>query len=101
MKNYLDNIDREALRARAEQMLDYAGEARDCASRWTGHAVEKARDFSVFDFAVLSTCLLSLGMWLGSCFSRCFKKIRGALFIAFAASWVYLFWRVFCDGEAE
>ena len=28
MKNYLENVDREALRARAEQMLHYADEAR-------------------------------------------------------------------------
>ena len=27
MKNYLENVDREALRARAEQMLHYADEA--------------------------------------------------------------------------
>lgn len=35
MKNYLENVDREALRARAEQMLHYADEARGTASRWT------------------------------------------------------------------
>ena len=43
MKNYLENVDREALRARAEQMLHYADEARGTASRWTNHAVDKAR----------------------------------------------------------
>ena len=64
MKNYLENVDREALRARAEQMLHYADEARDTASRWTNHAVEKAHGFSLFDFAIFETCLLSLGLWL-------------------------------------
>ena len=57
MKNYLENVDREALRARAEQMLHYADEARDTASRWTNHAVEKAHGFSLFDFAIFETCL--------------------------------------------
>ena len=64
MKNYLENVDREALRARAEQMLHYADEARDTASRWTNHAVEKAHGFSLFDFAIFETCLLSLGLLL-------------------------------------
>ena len=79
MKNYLENVDREALRARAEQMLHYADEARGTASRWTNHAVEKAHGFSLFDFAIFETCLLSLGLWLGTCFSKCFKKLRCSL----------------------
>ncbi|MDO4270141.1 MAG: hypothetical protein Q4C72_04355 [Eubacteriales bacterium] len=99
MKNYLDNIDREALRARAEQMLDYANDARSCACRWTDYAMAKAQEFSVFDFAVFKVCLLSLGLWLGACFSKFFKKFRSVLFVAFAASWLYMFWRVFFDGE--
>lgn len=101
MKNYLDSIDREALRARADQMLGYANDARSCASRWTDFAVEKAKGFSLFDFAVWEACLLSLGLWLGSCFAKCFKKIRGALFVIFAASWLYLLWRVCFDEDEE
>ena len=69
------------------------------ASRWTNHAVEKAHGFSLFDFAIFETCLLSLGLWLGACFSKCFKKIRTVLFVAFAASWLYMLWRVFFDDE--
>ena len=91
MKNYLENVDREALRARAEQMLHYADEARGTASRWTNHAV--------FDFAIFETCLLSLGLWLGTCFSKCFKKLRTLFFVAFAASWLYMLWRIFFDEE--
>ena len=45
--------------------------------------------------------LLSLGLWLGSCFSKFFKKFRSVLFVAFAASWLYLFWRVFFDCDDE
>lgn len=101
MKNYLENIDREALRARAEQMLRYADDARSQAGRWTDYAVSKAQTFSVLDFAIFKVCLLSLGLWLGTCFSRFFKKFRGVLFVAFAASWLYLFWRIFFDCEEE
>ena len=57
MKNYLENIDREALRARAEQMLGYANDARSQASRWTDYAVTRARGFSLFDFAIFEACL--------------------------------------------
>lgn len=99
MKNYLENVDREALRARAEQILHYADEARGTASRWTNHAVEKAHGFSLFDFAIFETCLLSLGLWLGTCFSKCFKKLRTLFFVAFAASWLYMLWRIFFDEE--
>lgn len=101
MKNYLDSIDREALRSRANQMLGYANDAYDSANRWTKYMVSKAQSFSVFDFAVLKICLLSFGLWVGSCFAKFFKKFRGMLFIAFAAAWGYLFWRVFVDGEDE
>lgn len=99
MKNYVPNIDRDAVRARAEQMLAYANDAKDCASRWTDLAMDKAHGFSIFDFAVLKVCLLSLGLWLGACFAKFFKKFRGALFVLFAASWMYLFWRIFFEDE--
>lgn len=100
MRNYLENVDREALRARAEQMLGYANDAYGCASRWTDYAVSRAQGFSVFDFAIFKLCMLSLGLWLGSCFSRFFKKFRGVLFAAFAAGWLYLLWRIlFVDEE--
>ena len=101
MKNYLENIDREALRARAEQMLGYANDARAQASRWTDYAVDKARGFSLFDFAVLEACLLTLGLWLGTCFSKLFKECRGVLFMLFAASWLYLLWRIVFDDETD
>ncbi len=99
MKNYLENIDREALRARAEQLLNYAEGAKDYATRWTEHAVDKAHGFSLLDFAMLGVCLTSFGMWIGSCFSKCLKKVQAVLIGLFAASWVYLFWRVFINDE--
>ncbi|MDO5141771.1 MAG: hypothetical protein Q4D31_01990 [Eubacteriales bacterium] len=99
MKNYLENIDREALRARAEQMLDYANDARVQAGHWVDHAATRAQGFSLFDLAIVKLCLLSFGLWLGACFSKFFKKFRGLLFVAFTAGWLYLFWRVFFDHD--
>ncbi len=95
MKNYLENIDRELLRERVEQLLNYAGDAKDCAARWTDHAIDKAHGFSLFDYTVLWVCLTSFGMWIGSCFAKCVKKLHGLIFAMFAVSWAYLFWRVF------
>ena len=68
-------------------------------SRWTNHAVEKAHGFSLFEFAIFETCLLSLGLWLGTCFSKFFKKLRTLFFVAFAATWLYMLWRIFFDEE--
>lgn len=101
MKNYLENIDREALRARADQMLGYANEAKGAAGRWIDYGMERAKGFSVLDFGVFKLCLFSFGLWLGACFSKFFKKFRGALFVVFAASWLYLFWRIFFDLDED
>ena len=47
MKNYLDSIDRAALRSRAEQMLHTAGDACDQAGRFMNTTTEKIRGFSL------------------------------------------------------
>lgn len=101
MKNYLDALDREALRARAEQLLEYAGNAKDQASRWSNQAVSKAHTFSLLDFSIASLCLASFGAWLGASFNKIFDKLRAVLFVTFAASWFYLFWRIVFDEDDE
>ncbi len=101
MKNYLENIDREALRARAEQLLGYAGGARDCAMRWTDHAIDKAHGFSLLDYTILGVCLTSFGVWIGSCFSKCAKKLQGLILAMFTVSWAYLFWRIFVSDSED
>lgn len=90
MKNYLDSIDRAALRSRAEQMLHTAGDACDQAGRFMNTTTEKIRGFSLIEFFIYETCLLSFGLWLGTCFSKFFKKFRAIIFAAFAATWLYL-----------
>ena len=71
MKNNLDSIDRDALRSRAEQMLHTAGDACDQAGRFMNTTTEKIRGFSLIEFFIYETCLLSFGLWLGTCFSTC------------------------------
>ena len=66
MKNYLDSIDRAALRSRAEQMLHTAGDACDQAGRFMNTTTEKIRGFSLIEFFIYETCLLSFGLWLGT-----------------------------------
>lgn len=75
MKNYLDSIDRDALRSRAEQMLHTAGDACDQAGRFMNTATEKIRGFSLIEFFIYETCLLSFGLWLGTCFSKFFQEV--------------------------
>lgn len=101
MKNYLDSIDRDALRSRAERMLHTAGDACDQAGRFMNTTTEKIRGFSLIEFFIYETCLLSFGLWLGTCFSKFFKKFRAIIFAAFAATWLYLLWRVFFDENED
>ncbi len=101
MKNCFTAIDREILRARAEQMLDYANNAKAIADHWSSLAVDKAHTFSLLDFSIAAVCLTSFGAWLGASFSKVFQKLRGVLFVAFAASWIYLFWRIVLDSDEE
>ena len=63
MKNYLDSIDRDALRSRAEQMLHTAGNACDQAGRFMNTTTEKIRGFSLIEFFIYETCLLSVCGW--------------------------------------
>ncbi len=101
MKNYFEDIDREAIRAHADRLMDYAGGAKDNVVKWTGFAVEKAHGFSLLDYTVFWVCLTSFGAWVGTCLAKYTKKLQGVLFAMFAASWLYLFWRVFfTDDEA-
>ena len=52
MKNYLDSIDRDALRSRAERMLHTAGDACDQAGRFMNTTTEKIRGFSLIEFFI-------------------------------------------------
>ena len=57
----------------------------------------RSRRFTLFDWAILKTCLISFGLLLGAAFSRFFKKLVPVLAIVFLASWAYALWRLFYD----
>lgn len=101
MKNYLDSIDRVPRAAVPSRCCTTAGDACDQAGRFMNTTTEKIRGFSLIEFFIYETCLLSFGLWLGTCFSKFFKKFRAIIFAAFAATWLYLLWRVFFDEDED
>lgn len=82
-----------------DELLAQAGYAKEKAGVFLEFAMEKARSFNVFDFAMLKICLLSLGLWLGARFSRFFGKFKGILFLGFILSYVFLIWRIFFQED--
>lgn len=101
-RTYLDpsRIDRNAIAAQAAAIKSYAGELAARADDLLSGSMEKARGFSMLDFAVFKVCLLSLGIWLGAQFSRFFKRFRVFVLLSFVASCIYLIWRLFlCDAD--
>ena len=52
-------------------------------------------------FFIYETCLLSFGLWLGTCYSKFFKKFRAIIFPRLPAVGCYLLWRVFFDEDED
>lgn len=96
-RTYFDpsRFDRDAIAAQAAMMKDHAAALTARADDLLNYLMETAHRFSVLDFALFKVCLLSLGIWLGSQFSKFFKRFRVFVFLGFIASYVYLIWRLF------
>lgn len=92
-------IDRNALAAQAAALRTQAGELLAHANHFAAYSMEKARGFSMLDFAFLKVCLLSVGIWMGSQFSRFFRRFRIVVFLGFVVSYIYLIWRLFLRDE--
>lgn len=104
MKQYLSQalrVDPETLREYTQTAKTYAGAATTRAGDFIQYLVERARGFSVFDFAMLKLCLLSLGLWLGAQFANLFKRVRVFVFLGFVASYIYLIWRIFLRNDQQ
>lgn len=65
----------------------------------TDYVLKRAETFDLFDWAIFKTCLLSLGVLIGSMLAKFFKKLAPLTTIIFIASWGYLIWRVFFSQE--
>lgn len=63
--------------------------------------LSRAAQFSMLDWAIFKTCLISLGLMVGSLFAKLFKKLAPLMALVFIASWVYLVWRIFSGEDIE
>ncbi len=63
----------------------------------TDYAMEKVKNFTVVDFAVMKICLSTTGMLLGIAFSKTLKKIAPLLAIISVATYVYLVFKMFIE----
>lgn len=57
--------------------------------------MEKTSQFTLFDFAMLKTALLSAGALIGTYFSRFLKKYQAFLWLLTVLSYIYLVYRIF------
>lgn len=65
----------------------------------TDFAMEKLRNFSVFDVAIFKLCLFSIGALFGTFFSEKLKKIVPLMAIIAIVTYVYLMYKCFVEGE--
>lgn len=63
--------------------------------------LSRAAKFSVVDWAIFKTCLVTFGLMIGAWFARLFKKLAPLVALVFIASWVYMVWRIFFDEDVE
>ncbi len=61
----------------------------------------RAAHFSVLDWAIFKTCLITLGLMIGTWFARLFKKLAPLVALIFILSWIYLVWRIFMGEELD
>ncbi len=67
----------------------------------TAFMLSRAAHFSVLDWAIFKTCLVTLGLMIGTWFARLFKKLAPLVALVFIASWVYLVWRIFLGEDID
>lgn len=63
--------------------------------------ISRAAHFSVLDWAIFKTCLISLGLMISTWFARLFKKLAPLVALVFIISWAYLIWRIFWDEDVD
>lgn len=99
MKNYLENVDREAAPrpCRADAPLRRRGarhrEPLDQSCRGQG---ARLLDFGFRCVRDLPALARSVARHL---LFQVLQKLRTLFFVAFAASWLYMLWRIFFDEE--
>ncbi len=67
----------------------------------TAFLLGRAAHFSILDWAIFKTCLITLGLMIGTWFARLFKKLAPLVALLFIASWIYLVWRIFLGEDID
>lgn len=71
---------------------------------FTDFAFERVKTFNILDWAMLKSCLVSLGILAATDFNKLFKKIKPLITLIFLISWFYTFIKIFtplfkCDEK--
>ncbi|MFV0497312.1 MAG: hypothetical protein ACK5L0_03950 [Candidatus Fimivivens sp.] len=75
-----------------------------CCQKWDALSLfilRRATEFSIVDWAIFKTCLITFGLMIGAWFARLFKKLAPLLVLVFIISWLYMVWRVFLEEDFD
>ncbi len=81
------------------EIFDCGVEAKDRLVLCARYSMAKIKSFEMWEFGLFKLCLVCLGAWLATAFSKTMKKFKHVFFFTFLLSAVYFIWRVFFDGE--
>jgi hypothetical protein len=59
--------------------------------------MRRAARFTVLDWALLKTCLVSFGVLISVAFSKFFRRLKPLWVALFVLSWMWLMWRLVVD----
>ena len=66
------------------------------------YMIKRTSDFSLLDWAIFKAGLISLGVLIGSLFSKFLRKLAPLVFFVFLATAVYTLWRLLvCDCDED
>ncbi len=76
-------------------------DCKNTVSALTDHILDKAKTFTIADYAILEFTLISFGVLIGTAFTKYFKKSVSLLAAIFALGYLYLMLRLFLSGDDE
>lgn len=72
-----------------------------CVCTVFGKAIEKFRNFSIWEIGVFKLCLMSFGVLVGTYMHKACKKMAPLLWIFFIASYAILIYKLFVGPATE
>lgn len=76
---------------------EYFYQGKDIYDNVSSRVLESAKEYEFFDFIMLETLLLSIGVLIGGMFSKFSKRIRKVVVLALLVSYGYIIWRILSD----